>query len=267
MLRVLINRYSERSGNALLQFLPPDEQQAISRISTQSKDLTPILHPENRLCQMHSSWLKEIADEFPDRLKPALQSALEELDGKKGDITLSKAGKTFIISQLCEKLKIHDHLPMEYLGENEFSSLLKWTKKELVDLIDFLGLYDLASEVRQIVNKAQLTNIYSCLTSQQLSYLKICLRQKEELITPKLGIDHNKQDCPKLKQTIQRRGLSRLGKAFIGQQDDFVWTIARILDMGRGNIILNEYHSQTPSKIASVLKQQVLNVMNFLKNG
>lgn len=270
ILRVLINRYNGKSGNALLKFLPQDEQEAISKVAIQSDDLKPILqHPQNSLSRFHYSWIKPLIDTFPDRLHPVVVSALtaEQIGGMNAqEGPISNMAKSFIVNKLCYQLKIDEHIPLEYLSETEFSPLLRWTKQELVDLIDYLGLYDLASEVKHIVNRDHLKNIYDCLTPRQLAFLKICMHQKEQLTAPKLGIDPSKQDSAKLKQAVHRRGLSRLGKALCEEQEDFVWTIAHILDMGRGNIILKEYQTKALPKISSVLKQQVLNLMNYLKN-
>lgn len=271
MLRVLINRYNPKAGNALLKFLPQEQQAAISNVEIRSDDLRPILlHPQNSLARIHYSWIKPLIEKYPERLQAAVMAALtaEQVAGMKGslDSAISHPAKSFLVNKLCYQLKINEHIPLEYLSENEFSPLLKWTKQQIVDLIDFLGLYDLASEVRHIVNRDHLKNIYTCLTPKQFYYLKVCMHQKEQITSPKLGIDPSKQDCPKLKQAIHRRGLSRLGKALCGQHADFVWYISHVLDRGRGDILLKEYQPQALPKITIVLKQQVLNLMNFLKS-
>lgn len=178
---------------------------------------------------------------------------------------ISNIAKAFILNRLYQYLEINEHLPIEYLPETEFSLLTKWTKAQFIDLIDYLGLYDLASEVRHIVNRNYLKNIYTCLTPKQFYYLKVCLHQKEQLVSPKLGIDPTKQDCPQLKRIIHRRGLLRLGRALCGQHADLVWHIAHTLDMGRDNLLLKEYQPEELPKVTQILKQQVLNLINFLK--
>lgn len=270
MLRILINRYNPKAGNALLKFLPEDDLKALSKIDIRSDDLQPILQlPQNALGKIHHSWIKPVLDQYPERLQPAFLAALtpEQVAGMKGSVefSLSSPAKSFILSQLCSNLKINEHIPLEYLPESEFAPLVKWNKQQIVDLIDYLGLYDLASEMRSIVNRDHLKNIYECLTPKQYQYLKICMHQKEQLVSSKLGIDPAKRDCPKLKQAMHRHGLSRLGKALCGQHADFVWTLGHILDMPRGNVLIKEYKPEAIAKITPILKQQVLNVMNFLE--
>lgn len=271
MLRVLINRYNPKAGNVLLKFLPKEEAQAVMDQDIQSNDLAPILQqPQKSLAKIHYSWIQPIFQRFPESLQPTLIAALtaEQVAGLKisSPITISNIAKTFILNQLYQHLKISEHFPIEYLPKTEFSPLTKWTKSQLVNLIDFLGLYDLASEVRHIVNRDYLKNIYTCLTPKQFYYLKICLHQKEQLVSPKLRIDPTKQDCPRLKQAMHRRGLLRLGKSLCGQHPDLVWHIAHTLDVGRGNILIKEHQTQEIPRITKILKQQVLNLMNFLKN-
>ena len=130
----------------------------------------------------------------------------------------------------------------------------------------YLGLHDLAFEVRQIVNRNDLRNIYACLNPKQFYYLKICLNQKDKIISPKLQIDPSQFDKKKLKQILHLRGLSRLGGALCGLPYDLVWTIAHQLDSGRGLILMNHYKAEADAKVASLLKHQVINLMNFLKS-
>lgn len=271
MLRVLINRYNPKAGNGLLKFLPQEEAQAIMNQDIRSTDLAPILQgPQKPLEKIHYSWIQPVLQKFPEPLHPAVMAALtaEQMAGLKipSPMVISNFAKTFILNQLYHYLNISEHYPVEYLPETELVPLAKkWNKSQLVNLADFLGLYDLASEVRHIVNRNYLKNIYTCLTPKQFYYLKVCLHQKEQLVSPKLGIHPNKQDCPKLKQIIHRRGLLRLGKALCGQHPDLVWHIAHILDIGRGNILLREYQPKELPKVTQILKQQVLSLMNFLE--
>ncbi|CUI15843.1 conserved hypothetical protein [Candidatus Protochlamydia naegleriophila] len=272
MLRVFINCYNPKAGEALLKFLPQEEVQAVLSQDIRSTDLTPILYqPQKLLERMHYSWIEPLLGGFPEKLHPLVMAALtqEQISGLNPVIapsTLSNPVKTFIINQLYTLLKADEHLPYDYLPETDLSPLGTWSKARLTELIDFLGLHDLASEMRHIVDKNQLKNIYTSLSSKQFYYLKVCLHQKEILSVPKLGIDPSKRDSTKLKRIVHRRGLLRLGKALCGQHPDFVWYLAHTLDTGRGKLILNAYQPESVPQVTSFLKGQVLNLMNFLKS-
>lgn len=270
ILKLLINRYAPAEREALLQFLPREEAYSVTSCDIESSDLTPLFEqPKRSLASIHYSWIQPAIEKFPIELQKAVISCLlpEQISGLKvsSPLHLSAFSKSFFIEQLYEKLEIGNHLPPEYLPGTELSPLLHWSKGELIEIIDFLGLHDLASEVRQIVNRNHLKNIYSCLNSKQLYYLKACLQQKELIVSPKLGIDPTAQDCVKLKLIVHRRGLSRLGKALCGQHPDMVWHLSHSFDMGRGNILLKDFRPIELPRITNVLRQQVVSLMNFLK--
>lgn len=272
MLKVLVNRYNPKAGNALLKFLPQEEAQAVSSQEILSKDITPILYQPQRLIgRMHYSWLQPLIEKFSLELRPIALAALkpEQTSSIRSpntpSIFISEPVKNFFINEIYKMLEAEEHLPFEYLPETELSPLASWSKKKLVDLIDFLGLHDLASEIRHIVNKTHLQNLYSCLSPSQRAYLKICLYHKEKLKSRRLEINLAKQNCDKLKRILHQRGLSRFSYALAGQHPDFIWYIAHTLDIGRGKILLKHANNKVTANVTSILKSQVINLMNFIK--
>jgi hypothetical protein len=273
ILKTLFNRYDANIQNALFEFLTPETKQKIQKNEIQSKNLLPLLYQhQDTLERMHYSWLKPLLQQFPEQLIPMFVNALtqEQAIGFKSSavpiLHLPQSVKLFLQNRLYNLLDVNNRQPLEFLTVTEMTPLAYLNKTELMAICDFLGLYDLASEVRQIVNKTYLKNIYACLTPKQFYYLKACLHQKEKLTTPPLGIDPSKQDCPKLKRLVHQRGLVRLGKALCGQDKDLIWYIAHILDTGRGKILLDHYKIQEVPSVTSFLKLQLTNVMNFLKS-
>lgn len=272
MLRVLINRYNPRMGEALLRLLPEDEARAILSQNIRSQDIAPLLYQPQRLIEhMHYSWLKPVIfEQFPDDLRPNLLGALspQQAIDIQPDLTppiLSEPVKAFFIKQLYDKLDVKHLTPLEYLPETELSQLAQWNKQGLSALADFLGLHDLTHEIRRIVSKPLLQNIYQCLNPKELSYLKICLHQKDKIVSPKLGIDFSKQNCEALRKQLHKRGLMRLGRALSGQHPDLVWYIAHRLDVGRGTLMTRSYRQEAVQEIVIPLKSQVVNLIHFLK--
>ncbi len=273
ILKTLFNRYDANVQEELFKFVTPEIKQKLMEHELQSSNLLPLLYQQqDTLERMHYSWLKPILRQFPEQLIPLFVSSLtpEQAAGFKSSSTpavhLSQTVKLFLQNRLYALIDVDHHQPLELLPITQMTPLAYLNKQDLMNICDFLGLYDLASEVRLIVNKTYLKNIYACLTPKQFYYLKSCLHQKEKLVTPPLGIDPSRQDCPKLKQLIHRRGLLRLGKALCGQHKDLVRYIAHILDTGRGKILLDHYRPDEVPAITSFLQFQVINVMNFLKS-
>lgn len=273
MLKVLINRFNPKAGSALLKFLPQEEAQKVANINIASTDITPLLNqPQRLLDRMHYSWVAPYLEKFPPNLIPFAMGAFSpSLSAKLGKslaiqpMKLSPPIKAFMVQKIYSMMNETEHLPVEYLPESELSPLLNWKKNELVRLIDYLGLYDLSSEIRHIVNKKYLDNLYSCLSQHELYYLKLCLYQKEKLVSPKLGINPTEKNPEKLKSILHQRGISRLGKALSGQHPDLIWYVVHTLDVGRGKILLGYCQKEQIVNVTSILKSQVINVMNFLK--
>ncbi|MBA2369845.1 MAG: hypothetical protein H0V82_12640 [Candidatus Protochlamydia sp.] len=271
MLRVLINRYNPKAGEGLLKFLPRDEAQTLISHEIQSSEIEPILYqPQKILERLHYSWIKPLLKKFPKSMHSIVAGALtkEQAAGltSSAPIKLSPPVKTFFVRQLYSLLAEEERLPYDYLPETDMSPLGTWKKRKLTMLFDFLGLHDLASEVRHIVNKKHLKNIYASLSPKQLYYLNVCLHQKEGITGPKLRIDPTNEDPSLVKNAIHRRGLMRFGKALCGQHPDFVWYIAHTLDTGRGEMVLKAYKPDSEPQVTLLLKNQVLNLMNFLKS-
>lgn len=276
-LRVLINRYHQGLPEMLLQLLPQQEAQSALAHDIASSDLTPLLdHAQIVIKRLHYSWMKPAIEKFSRTMQPFFIASLPKelasriqrhMDPTLKVKPLTDALKPFFLRILYQTLDADDRLPIEYLPESPLSPLMHWSKTELVDLIDFLGLHDLSGELRQVVAKQALSSIYECLSPKQAVYLKMCLHQKETVKSAPLKINFKQLDCDQLLKDLHRRGLMRLGKALSGQHPDFIWYLSRTLDTGRGSLLSQFYSPQPTPKVTQALTIQVVNLMNFLKKG
>lgn len=274
MLKVLLNRYHPKDQDALVKLLPLAEQQAILAHKIQTNDLSALLkQPKDVLETMDATWIQPILEKFPENWFPFLLATLPPSQAERlkktslPTLSLTPPVKEWMLKQICQHLPLDGHLPLELLPETSLSPLAKWPKARLLALADFLGIHDLASDIRQIVNTAQLKQIYACLTPKQLAYLKVCMRQKEKITSPKLEMDLTHPDCKKLQSLIHRRGLARLSKALSGQHPDLVWSIAYLMDKPRGEALLKSYELKAIPNVTSILTLQVTNLMNLLTQG
>lgn len=268
--KVLMNRYHTSDVRPFLSILPLEEAKEVASQKILSKDLGPILgQPCTVTAKIHYSWLQPLINTFPEPLKRVTVASLtqeQKMGFQFSSLPLvSSSIKNFLLSHLYGLLGMNHHLPIEYLPQSELNALAHLNKLDLMALIDLLGLYDLASEVRKIVDRNQLKNVFGCLSAKQAHYLKACMNQKDQLVVQKLGLDFTKQDCSLFMKVIHKRGIVRLSRALLGEHEDLVWHIAHILDSGRGNILLKEHASSVLSKVTDVLKQQVMTTLNFLK--
>lgn len=272
MMNVLMNKFHPQNKKLLIKYFSPEEQKSLFEQNIDSIELSLVFdHPYAVLKKFHYSWIQPVIAQFPSQLQPMAIAALPNEQRKKLKNGAKKDPcpfvKSYYINTFSKLLELDKHLPIECLPQTELTPLMEWDKGQLTELIDFLGLYDLASTVRQIVNRNYLNNIYRSLSKKQLGFLKICLHQKERITSPKLNIDPSTTDQERIRSVIHRRGLTRFIKSFCGQHPDFVWMIAHSLDKGRGEVILKEFRPQDETRVTEILKQQVMAVMNFLQMG
>lgn len=276
LLKVLLNRYGKGSPQIALKALPEDISQQISQISLHAADPKPLFEfPQATLHRIHYSWILPHVKNLPHEIQIAVigclskyqQSRLKNLLNITAEYEpLSFLTSSYILNVFYKKIKgIEAVLPLDYLPETPFTSLGGWEKKDLVELVEFLGIHDLSEDMRHIVDKKILKNAYNCLSPKEQQYLKICMHLKEKVSSPTLGLDKWNGDGDKLKAVLQTRGLIRLGKALSGISPDFVWHLTHILDTGRGQALLKYYSKTALPGITAALSQQVVNIMNFLK--
>lgn len=274
-MRLMLNRVHKQSPDHFLKSLPQEDVKAIRSLEIQSDDLNAIfISPEEFFKQIHYSWLVPIIDNFPKDLHPTLLAALPEpissglkkiMDISISPISLAQPVKSFLLFSLYQKFKDKDIIPLTYLPPSPLAPLIELNKPELLNVIDFLGLHDLAEEIRQIVDQKVLKTIYHCLPPKKQKFLRTCLRQKEKLVTPKLGLEKWQGDCKKLEHMLHRRGLLRLGKALSGQHPHFIWHIVHFLDTGRGALLSQYISKEATPGVTPALIQQVINIININK--
>lgn len=275
MLRLLINHFHQGHEDDLLKGLNQEDQKIILAQQITSSDLAPALQsPREKLGRMHYSWLTTNISNVPKDKIPLLLSLLPETTSLKLKEYLKQnlpseqpapVFRDFLFQQFLDKFQMEDVMPVEYLPENNLSPLLKLKKPELVDLIDFLGLYDLAEEVKRIVDRNKLKQIYETLTPKKQAFLRLSLHTKERLVTPKLNLEQWDGDREKLNTILYKRGIIRLGYALSGQPKDFVWHVVHTLDSGRGNHLMKHCNKDEIPGVTPAVITQVLNVIKFFK--
>ncbi|HRD55127.1 MAG TPA: hypothetical protein PLC42_01890 [Parachlamydiaceae bacterium] len=274
MFRVLLNKFHPKTMDAFLKNMPASLAKEISDQTILANDPMHLLsQPQLLIEKVHYSWLLDSFKQLPDGLKPSVLAALPEAHANGiskafkfpvQKIDHSPPFKRFLINFFYSRFEKKEVLPLEFLPETELNVLTSFSKPMLVAIIDYLGIYDLAEEVRHIVEKNLLTSLYAVLSPKKQHFLKLCLNQKEKLVTPRLGIESWDGQKESLEKILHKRGLIRLSHALTGAHPDFLWHIVHLLDSGRGTIIAAHYKPDQNPAVSAALTAQVLNVINFL---
>lgn len=275
LLKVLVNRFHSGEGENFLKHLPQEEVKEVLGYITTSDDVSAAMRWEHDLLtRTHYSWLAPVVKGLPLYLQEPLVAAMPEkqsaglkkllkIEGEPRSFAPSV--RTFLLDQFFGRWQPKEVVPYQYLPPSPLNSLLEFSKTEMVELIDFLALYDVSEAIRHIVDKNKLTAIYRCLSPKKQQFLRKCLHKKERIAAPKLNIDKWDGDAEKLNFLLHRRGMFRLSKALCGQSAPFLWHVVHILDTGRGGVITENYQAEAIPNITPVLRQQLLNVMDFFK--
>lgn len=276
MLRILLNRYHQESG--LENFLRGQSQEFVQNVLSQDvHSIDPsqaFTRPEEALSKVHYSWVVNAFNDIPKEMHPLMVSLLPEPQKALVSKTLNLPIKekriapqlrSYLLHRLMPALKREHVLIPEFLPKSPFKPLLELKKGEILEIIDLLGVYDLAHEMRHVVDNKTVKKIYENLTPNKQKFLRSVLHQKEKLVTPRLYLEKWNGETKVLEDQLHQRGMLRLGKALSGQHPDLVWHIVHSLDTGRGKFLMRVLSTEEVAGITTALTQQVINVLNFLK--
>lgn len=267
VLKAILNQFEPESKQALLRFVSIEEKEEIER----SRDLEGPLTPESFsvdaiLERVHWSWFLPTLELYPEPEQKLFLSALSPRAEKnlakvltlsaKGEAS-SLIGKDYLRKTLLDSLNGYKILPLEHLPKTNLEKLLSFSKKELTKLIDRLSLYDLSTELRQIVETKILKKIYSLLTEEERTFLKAIGSHKDPFAMGRLGIEKWDGSEESLRTLLHKRGLARFGAGLSGQDPDFIWYICHGLDIGRGSVLYKLCLDEPLPGVTEVIRTQI----------
>ena len=276
--KILLNRFQPDAREKDLKNLPSEEIKEVFKHATTYNDPSTIFSlPAKLLSRTHYSWFAPTIHLMPNPIQGLLVRSFpkNQAEGLSRllDIPIhtekapSSLIKKFLLTQFYSLWNREGAIPADFLPASSLAPLLSCSKKELVELCDFLGLYDLAEAIRHIVDRRYLKALYLCLNPKKQQFLRICLHKKEKIRTPRLNIEQWDQKPESLYAMLHKRGLLRLGKAMCGQSHAFAWQIIHTLDTGRGSMLSKLYTAEEIPGVTPVLAQQLLSLINFLKQA
>jgi hypothetical protein len=274
LLRILLNRTHGSVSKEIVKSLPPDEAEAVLGHPTKATDPLPLLQQtETTLPKIHYSWISPLLKSLDPAKRRAFVACLNN-EQRLGISRLMKDTppppitaqplRQFYLQHLYPMLNLSEHMPIAYLPESPFNSLVDFKKNQIIELIDFLGIYDLAHEMRQIVATKNIKNLYRCLSAKQQQFLRICMHQKDRIVTPPLHLERWDGETTSLMQLMHKRGLLRLSAALSGQHPDLIWYLTHSLDIGRGQFLEKHIQKEPIPGVSETLALQVENLQHFL---
>ncbi len=273
-MRVLINHYHGGSHPALGS-LPEEDVEQLQKLDLDSDDIASATRqPWEIIGEIHYSWLIDLLSGMPEALLPyyiaSLPKAHRDKLSKKLRINefpeLQKPVKHLLLDRLYEQMPIKKHLPRAFLPKQPLDDLLTLSKPQLIDLVDCLGIYDVAGELKQIINREQLAKLVDSLSPKQQAFLKKAIHNRDRWSPSKLGLDQWSGDKKRLKRALHRRGLMRLAKALKGHHPDFMAHLYRRLDIGRAQKIESFLAEEESDQVVHNLQAEVKKGIGYIQS-
>lgn len=277
--RILLNKIGMKIKGGLtpahLHPLSTETASALLTLPIVSSDLLPLLRQKKKLLnEWHYSWIYTLIAPLKPQEQQAFLSLLNEdmfnkistllhLKQKKKDP--HPLLKKFYRSKVLPLIATQTQVPIEYLSDTLFKNLLSLSKKELMQVIDLLGLYDLAHEIKLIVAKKTLTDLYACLSKKQQTFLKQCLQAKTGMTGSHLHLESWDGNKKTLMHLLHIRGIIRLSIALSGQDPNLVWHLSHVLDTGRGQLLQKKVRPEKIPGLTDPFAAQVETALNTLK--
>jgi hypothetical protein len=275
ILHALINRYHQGPFDDIVKALPSELQMPFIAQRAHAEDYSTVTVPPAELFEsLHYSWLLAPMLQAPEPLREAVLSALSEhqrsglarlLNMPIPEKPLSPAASTFILQLFHHHYTKQIPVISANIELGKLSPMLTFTKKQLVEVGDFLGLWDLAEDLRKVIDKKRLSDVYRCLPEKQQHFLTCCLQGRDRLSVLPIGIGRWTGDPKELLSLIHKRGLSRLGKAFSGIPREATRLLCRRLDTGRAKLLMQSVQRDISATEMAIVTTQIVNLLKFLE--
>ena len=273
----LFQRLSPEKQQALRPFLSSEDQEQLKELSEHKQiSFDTLLSLKKRLANIHYSWFIPFLEPFSERDKVHILSAIEPSQAEKLKTLLSisdqvKPLQFHALNYLQETLFSYltsdqeEFILEEFLPNHPLNPLLLLSKNQLQMLANYLGLHDLALELKHVVKAEQIKNIQKVLTPPERDYVKQLLKKKEPVSFARLNLDQWDGNEDKLKNILHHRGFNRLGKALFGCHPSLLWHLSHRLDTGRTKILRKFFTEMNNKQAQEKLIHQILELMEFIK--
>ena len=264
-------------GRALLRFFSLEQKKKMEEAPSTWKDVTTELaSTKQRLSLIHFSWflpfLRSLSEKdirlFLGALgKQQAEQIAQQLKLSNYSHSLSSLATTFLEETLLKKVSLGEaHLLVpEALPSSSLNILLSIPLELLKKVIRFLGLHDVAAEVKYIIDSSKLKKLYALLSEIEHNYLKILQQTPEPVIFARMGLSQWEDKEESVNLLIYQRGLNRLAKASYGEHPSFIWHLKHKMEVDQAMLFDKMCCALENSSAKTVLSSQILELLSFLK--
>jgi hypothetical protein len=265
-------------NNGVLSSFLSDEDTPPAELWKDKEFSNTLFSFEKILATVHYSWFfsffeklePEKASLFLAIIPPDLAEKITAKTKRGASTTsFSPIGKRYItslfVSAFCQE---HNIFPPELLPFTPFDDIHSFAKPQLLHLVDYLGLQELATELATIEHRPLIKSIHSSLQQEKKEYVLAYIEAGNCVSLDPIDIMKWDGDAKKLHLVIHQKGLKRMGAALAGMPQPFIQYVCHRLDTGRGSVI-QKYASQHKDQEKNSALQNQMNevIQHFVNNG
>ena len=280
--QLLASKHCKGGSIALAKLLPaPIAQSIMASPSVNSKEPELLLQSrDNQIKFIHYSWFIEPFKKNSTSFKTAVLASLpQEISSSLATHCAistnplphySDTIKTLVLEAFFKQFATTDPqaelvMPRALLPATDLGPMLTLTKLELVEVIDRMSMFDLADEVRHVVDRKLLQMIVGRLNQKTQRFLRSCMSQKTKLALAPMHIEQIYKDEKQFQSKLHKRGIQRLSIALSGQGVDFIWHLVHTLDTGRSHLLSKQIQQQAQPTTPAA-KMQLMVVLQYMKD-
>ncbi|SPN73939.1 hypothetical protein C10C_0796 [Chlamydia serpentis] len=228
----------------LSRFLPKDL--LIKSPHPQDIPLKSLSFTLSWLPTVHPSWIATAMKDFPLEIQSQLLSWLPDLLVQEvlpllSGIPVAKRrcapfGAFYLLDMLSKKIRPLGITEEIFLPASSANAILYYTGPLKITLINCLGLYSIAKELKNVLDKVVIEKVKSVLNPTEKLFLAYCQSHPMKHLKTTNFLTSWSSDL-ELRQFIHKQGLEFLGKALTKENASFLWYFLRRLDVGRAYVI------------------------------
>ena len=274
--KALIENTSPSQRKELLSFLPSDELEAIEAAPLQ-KTFFSTISSEEIFQSLHPSWLQHFLHAYPENEQlyflAALPTSMAEKIKKnfpsaKPLPKLTEMGKSYFRHELLSRIQKErgEALPQASLPESPMNLLLDLEASQFTHLAFWLGLYDLAEELRFVIDKQTLQRVETSLSPSEWQLLKSFQTKKDRVSFGRMPLKTAIDSPTKIRLLIGQYGMNRIAKALYGESKSLIWHLSLLVDDKRAEFLSRFCTPLSKPNLQSSLQSQVLALVRTLLN-
>lgn len=210
--------------------------------------------------KLHPHYIHQILSGYPQKdvelIKAKLKVGLNPL--KKSDQWLKAT-----LSDLV--FKHFDLMPYKYMSQFAASSVLFLNAVQMSFLLQLLGVFDLKTTLRTLIDQKLISDVKTSLSSLELKFLYHISKEKEKVSFKKLPLETWDKRKTSLAALIRTRGLNRLAKS-IGPQDSFIMTEIKLRLDPKDNATLVTLATDVDESIHAHLIEELELTLDFMRS-